>query len=102
MHSVCVKQDYQQHANVSLAQLVEQLTLNQWVEGSSPSGDTKKTPSGAFFCICTQTLFPDLLNPLFERIAVTDCAILHFYAVVTDGIGTITEQFGNLGGTGDA
>ena len=26
---------------VSLAQLVEQLTLNQWVEGSSPSGDTK-------------------------------------------------------------
>ena len=27
--------------NVSLAQLVEQLTLNQWVEGSSPSGDTK-------------------------------------------------------------
>ncbi len=27
---------------VSLAQLVEQLTLNQWVEGSSPSGDTKK------------------------------------------------------------
>ena len=28
-------------AQVSLAQLVEQLTLNQWVEGSSPSGDTK-------------------------------------------------------------
>ena len=27
---------------VSLAQLVEQLTLNQWVEGSSPSGDTKE------------------------------------------------------------
>ena len=27
---------------VSLAQLVEQLTLNQWVEGSSPSGDTTK------------------------------------------------------------
>ena len=26
---------------VSLAQLVEQLTLNQWVEGSSPSGDTR-------------------------------------------------------------
>lgn len=24
----------------SLAQLVEQLTLNQWVEGSSPSGTT--------------------------------------------------------------
>ena len=27
---------------VSLAQLVDQLTLNQWVEGSSPSGDTNK------------------------------------------------------------
>ena len=27
--------------NVSLAQLVEQLTLNQWVESSSLSGDTK-------------------------------------------------------------
>ena len=26
----------------SLAQLVEQLTLNQWVEGSSPSGVTKQ------------------------------------------------------------
>ena len=26
----------------SLAQLVEQLTLNQWVEGSSPSGVTKR------------------------------------------------------------
>ena len=26
---------------VSLAQLVEQLTLNQWVESSSLSGDTK-------------------------------------------------------------
>ena len=31
---------------VSLAQLVEQLTLNQWVEGSSPSGDTKGHPFG--------------------------------------------------------
>ena len=30
------------HVNeiVSLAQLVEQLTLNQWVWGSSPQGDT--------------------------------------------------------------
>ncbi len=26
----------------SVAQLVEQLTLNQWVEGSSPSGVTKR------------------------------------------------------------
>ena len=27
----------------SVAQLVEQLTLNQWVEGSSPSGVTRKS-----------------------------------------------------------
>ena len=36
---------------VSLAQLVEQLTLNQWVEGSSPSGDTKDTIECPFFCL---------------------------------------------------
>ena len=34
---------------VSLAQLVEQLTLNQWVESSSLSGDTKGATS-TFFC----------------------------------------------------
>ena len=36
----------------SLAQLVEQLTLNQWVEGSNPSGVTKdglKKPSFLFY-----------------------------------------------------
>ena len=34
----------------SVAQLVEQLTLNQWVEGSSPSGVTKSLLSkGGFF-----------------------------------------------------
>ena len=37
---------------VSLAQLVEQLTLNQWVESSSLSGDTKKRNKfvSLFFC----------------------------------------------------
>ena len=34
---------------VSLAQLVEQLTLNQWVESSSLSGDTKDTFECLFF-----------------------------------------------------
>ncbi len=28
--------------NLSVAQLVEQLTLNQWVTGSNPVGETKK------------------------------------------------------------
>ena len=36
---------------VFLAQLVEQLTLNQWVEGSSPSEDTKGHPNGCPFFI---------------------------------------------------
>ena len=35
--------------NDSLAQLVEQLTLNQWVEGSNPSGVTKDDESRPFF-----------------------------------------------------
>ncbi len=39
--------------NDSLAQLVEQLTLNQWVQGSNPWGVTQKrnlTMSNSFFC----------------------------------------------------
>ena len=36
--------------HVFLAQLVEQLTLNQWVQGSSPWEDTKDTSRGVFFC----------------------------------------------------
>ena len=34
---------------VFLAQLVEQLTLNQWVQGSSPWEDTKGHPKGCLF-----------------------------------------------------
>ena len=39
--------------SASLAQLVEQLTLNQFVRGSSPRGGTKKKrpeENGRFFC----------------------------------------------------
>ena len=36
---------------VSLAQLVEQLTLNQWVESSSLSGDTKDAIWRLFLCL---------------------------------------------------
>ena len=36
---------------VFLAQLVEQLTLNQWVQGSSPWEDTKDIRRVSFFCI---------------------------------------------------
>ena len=36
--------------NDSLAQLVEQLTLNQWVEGSNPSGVTKGGRNSTPFC----------------------------------------------------
>ena len=34
---------------VFLAQLVEQLTLNQWVQGSSPWEDTKDIQTDVFF-----------------------------------------------------
>ena len=40
---------------VFLAQLVEQLTLNQWVQGSSPWEDTKDTLRGDFFCTPMRT-----------------------------------------------
>jgi len=47
---------------------------------------------GTFFSKkCFLTLFPDLLNPLFEGIAVTNRAVLHFHAVVTDGVRTVTH-----------
>ena len=37
--------------HVFLAQLVEQLTLNQWVQGSSPWEDTKRHPLGCLFFV---------------------------------------------------
>ena len=36
---------------VFLAQLVEQLTLNQWVQGSSPWEDTKDIRADVFFLV---------------------------------------------------
>ena len=36
---------------VFLAQLVEQLTLNQWVQGSSPWEDTRTSNRMSFFCV---------------------------------------------------
>ena len=50
--------------NDSVAQLVEQLTLNQWVEGSSPSGVTQKALKsndlGAFLLSLSHVLAPFL------------------------------------------
>ena len=40
---------------VFLAQLVEQLTLNQWVQGSSPWEDTKDIQSDVFFLCSYRT-----------------------------------------------
>ena len=37
--------------HVFLAQLVEQLTLNQWVQGSSPWEDTKTSIRVSFFYV---------------------------------------------------
>ena len=52
--------------SVSLAQLVEQLTLNQWVEGSSPSGDTGKS--------CILQLFFSHLLPAQQSRSMSTCA----------------------------
>ena len=38
--------------SASLAQLVEQLTLNQFVRGSSPRGGTEKQPVEGCFFLC--------------------------------------------------
>ena len=43
--------------HVFLAQLVEQLTLNQWVQGSSPWEDTKRHPLGCLFWYILFALF---------------------------------------------
>ena len=44
----------------SVAQLVEQLTLNQWVEGSSPSGVTQKSVNELFISELADFLFFDV------------------------------------------
>ena len=55
--------------NDSVAQLVEQLTLNQWVEGSSPSGVTtmpstcRSKSVGAFFDLMGYSFH---LSPFFS------------------------------------
>lgn len=36
------------HQTLSVAQLVEQLTLNQWVPGSNPGGETLKSNTYTF------------------------------------------------------
>ena len=55
----------------SVAQLVEQLTLNQWVEGSSPSGVTQKSVNELFiseladFCFLTSCINNCILWAVF-------------------------------------
>ena len=51
--------------NDSLAQLVEQLTLNQWVEGSNPSGVTKGGRNSTLFVVYTRVALCRFLNTDF-------------------------------------
>ena len=44
--------------NVPVAQLVEQLTLNQWVQGSNPCGDTKAAEMPLFFVLIFRRFSP--------------------------------------------
>ena len=56
LHSLCMYHIIIKHkGNDFLAQLVEQLTLNQWVEGSSPSEVTigKLSKRAVFLCFVT-------------------------------------------------
>ena len=46
--------------HVFLAQLVEQLTLNQWVQGSSPWEDTKDTSKGCLFFVYMREIYKNL------------------------------------------
>jgi hypothetical protein len=52
--------------NLFVAQLVEQLTLNQWVAGSSPAEETKK--STTYRDICKWFLFYARFTPEFDEI----------------------------------
>jgi hypothetical protein len=48
---------------LSVAQLVEQLTLNQWVPGSNPGGETKKKSMhvvSGLFCFQHANVFAEL------------------------------------------
>ena len=63
---------------VFLAQLVEQLTLNQWVQGSSPWEDTQKKTSNldVFFLCAIFIRFPDLkliLDPELIHLLNLNC-----------------------------
>ena len=57
----------------SVAQLVEQLTLNQWVEGSSPSGVTKSLLLKEAFFISPTPSHTKKINPNF----ITNITILN-------------------------
>ena len=50
-----------------LAQLVEQLTLNQWVQGSSPWGDTKRRIRVSFFVVYSCLFVCLLVLGIFHR-----------------------------------
>jgi hypothetical protein len=54
----------------SLAQLVEQWTLNPWVEGSSPSGrivDMRKALEKGLFCVFYLLLFKKISYQSFQN-----------------------------------
>ena len=64
---------------VFLAQLVEQLTLNQWVQGSSPWEDTKRQIAE---------------NVQFTRNVY--CTFFRIYMPIISRIGAIHTRFGTL------
>ena len=66
-----------------IAQLVEQLTLNQWVQGSSPCASTrnKKATFWAFYFFCFLGFFS------LQYTYVKKIIILSYSLGITDGFG---------------
>ena len=74
-----------------VAQLVEQLTLNQWAEGSSPSEVTENKPPtfvGGFLFM--------LVFLLFKQVVLTNNPIYFSYRFFTSNINFIRSSTNNI------
>lgn len=69
---------FREHASV--AQLVEQLTLNQWVEGSSPSGRTRFLP--LYLITPSSSLINKLLILLFISLSMNRISIVFIFTLI--------------------
>ncbi len=66
--SAIQKYFYLQYKNAPVAQLVEHLTLNQGVQGSSPCGCTKE--ENVVMMFSSFHIYLDILKKIFEKLAL--------------------------------